>query len=262
MGSALTSPHDLHFRNLGGKGVQHRQVTPGTGTLTTSVKVTRVSSSAGMIIQNYDFAVRAGSEIIYEGDTYFGFFTPETLAQQVGIREARSYIPSEAEMQGAEQATRRLTRLGSPPFPDKQLRMVDNIDLYLPAGGPSKLGFIQGSKTIDPDEWFFKAHFHQDPVWPGSLGLEAFVQLLQVFALERWGKKPDQVFSTVALGKPHRWLYRGQVVPANREVTVQAIITHVGDDRRLLRADGYLMVDGLAIYQMNDFTLALETGAR
>ena len=48
-------------------------------------------------------------------------------------------------------------------------RMVDRIDAYVPDGGPHRLGFIAGSKTVDPAAWFFRAHFHQDPVWPGSL---------------------------------------------------------------------------------------------
>src|SRR5262249_20993654 len=71
MGSALQSPNDLCFRNLGGKAIQHCQVRPNSGTLTTIVKVTKVSTSAGMIIQNYDFAVRASGEPVFAGDTYF-----------------------------------------------------------------------------------------------------------------------------------------------------------------------------------------------
>ncbi len=54
---------------------------------------------------------------------------------------------------------------------------------YDPAGGPAGLGYIQGSKKVDPEEWFFKAHFYQDPVWPGSLGVEAFIQLLKFIAI-------------------------------------------------------------------------------
>ena len=57
MGSALTSDGDLKFRNLGGSGRQHRPVTRHTGTLTTRVRVTKVSSTAGMILQHYEFAV-------------------------------------------------------------------------------------------------------------------------------------------------------------------------------------------------------------
>src|SRR5262245_35873301 len=43
-GSALTSPEDLSFRNLGGKATQFRPVTPKSGTLTTNVKLTSTST--------------------------------------------------------------------------------------------------------------------------------------------------------------------------------------------------------------------------
>jgi 3-hydroxymyristoyl/3-hydroxydecanoyl-(acyl carrier protein) dehydratase len=257
MGSALTSTADLCFRNLGGKAVQHRQVTPQTGTLTATVKVTRVSTSAGMIIQNYEFTVRSAGQMVLEGDTYFGFFTRAALAQQVGIREASPHALGDRERESAQQ----FDYPPGHPFPDRQLRMLDRIDLYLPEGGPAGLGFIQGSKEVNPNEWFFAAHFYQDPVWPGSLGLEAFLQLLKVAAVERWGCSASCEFSTIALGKPHRWLYRGQVLPGNKQVSVQAVITAVDDNEQSLTADGFLSVDGLVIYQMNDFSLRLERGA-
>ena len=57
------------------------------------------------------------------------------------------------------------------------------------------------------------------------------------------------------MDQPHEWIYRGQVIPANREVTVEAMVTAVDEQRRLLRADGYLSVDGRVIYGMKEFTL-------
>ena len=58
---------------------------------------------------------------------------------------------------------------------------------------------------------------------------------------------------------PHTWVYRGQVLSSSRQVTTQAVITARDDERRWLKADGYLLVDGKVIYQMNDFTLRLDT---
>ena len=52
--------------------------------------------------------------------------------------------------------------------------MVDGIELYIPDGGPHGLGFVRGVKTVDVNEWFFQAHFYEDPVCPGSLWLESF----------------------------------------------------------------------------------------
>ena len=263
MGSALTSDSDLSFRNLGGTAVQYGPVLPDTGTLTTSVKVMNVSTSAGMIIQNYDFEVRNEGRPMYKGETYFGFFTKQALADQLGIRDAGPYEPTPEEIGKG-------LKFDYPEgllFPHAQLRMVDRTELFVPDGGPNGLGFIRGTKGIDFREWFFKAHFFEDPVWPGSLGLESFLQLIRVVAVNRWGigvwaKNPDIQTTgpgirnfTMVPGERHSWLYRGQVLPSDKLVTVQASVTSIDDINRRIRADGFLMVDGRVIYQINDFEI-------
>jgi 3-hydroxymyristoyl/3-hydroxydecanoyl-(acyl carrier protein) dehydratase len=132
---------------------------------------------------------------------------------------------------------------------------VDQIDGYLPRGGRKGLGLIQGRIAVDPSFWFFKAHFFQDPVWPGSLGLESFLQLLKYAAWKRWKTPPKDGWQTVAVGQPHTWTYRGQVLPTDKEVTVVLEVTGVDEANRRLTADGFLTVDGRVIYQMQDFTL-------
>jgi PfaB family protein len=255
VGSALTSPVDLSFRNLGGTAVQHRPVTPASGTLTAVATMTKVATSGGMIIQEFAFHVADRQGVLYQGETMFGFFSKEALANQIGIRDAKPYQPTGAELERG----RALTYPEPAPFPERQLRMLDRIDLFVADGGPGGFGYIQGSKDVDPDEWFFKAHFYEDPVTPGSLGLEAFLQLVKFAAVERWGWRDGEVLAAVALERKHRWLYRGQVVPENRRVTVSAWITAVDDQQRILTADGFLAVDGKLIYQMNDFTVRLES---
>ncbi|MDX9709333.1 MAG: type I polyketide synthase, partial [Trichloromonas sp.] len=251
LGSALTSDTDLRFRNLDGNAVQHRPVTPQSGTLTTKVKITRISSSGGMIIQGYDFETRDAQGPVYTGDTVFGFFSAASLAQQVGVRDARPHQPDAAETARGES----FPYPTGAPFPDTQLRMVDTIELFVADGGTKGLGFIRGTKRVDPGEWFFQAHFYQDPVCPGSLGLESFLQLLKVIAVRRWGGSAATRLETVALGMRHQWNYRGQILPANQKITIEAVVTAVDDGQHLLTADGYLTVDGKVIYQMKDFSL-------
>ena len=50
-----------------------------------------------MIIQHYEFSVRCNGALVFDGSTYFGFFHPEALAEQVGIREASPYVLTAAE---------------------------------------------------------------------------------------------------------------------------------------------------------------------
>ncbi|MGK2905402.1 MAG: hypothetical protein ACSLFH_03535, partial [Desulfuromonadales bacterium] len=175
-------------------------------------------------------------------------------AQQVGVRDARPYQETAAEAARGE----RFAYPVDAPFPEARLRMIDDIELFVADGGPTGLGFIRGSKIVDPGEWFFKAHFYQDPVCPGSLGLESFLQLLKVVAVKRWRGGAERVFETVALGEKHSWNYRGQIIPSNDKVMVEAVVTSVDDEKKLLKANGYLSVDGKVIYQMKDFTVRIR----
>lgn len=261
LGSALTSEIDVSFRNLGGTATQYRDVTPRSGTLTTTVKMSRVSNSAGMIIQHYDFDLRCDGESVYVGNTYFGFFSKAALSNQIGIRDAAVYEPVPDERQRAKRGA----YPQSPPFPDDEFRMIQSIECLVPDGGPHGFGCIVGTMPVDPASWFFKAHFYQDPVVPGSLGLESFWQLLKVYAMDRWQLGTDVTFTTPSLvvgpASPirpkHEWVYRGQVVPTDHMVTVTAVIRAVDDVRRLVTAEGFLSVDGRVIYQMKDFTLGV-----
>ena len=67
MGSALKSDKDLFFRNLQGQGQYLRPVTPASGVLEIDVAIEKVSQSAGMIIQEYRFAVRDSLGTVFEG---------------------------------------------------------------------------------------------------------------------------------------------------------------------------------------------------
>ena len=257
MGSALTSDEELRFRNLGGRACQHRSVTRQSGTLTTRINVVKIASAAGMILQHFEFSVHSREGLVYDGTTEFGYFQPASLAQQIGIRDAAPYLINEQERMRSQS----FAVPSGAPFPDSRWRMISQIDQMILEGGPHGLGVIRGSTSVDPSAWFFEAHFLQDPVWPGSLGLESLLQLLKIVAAERWGVSPESAFESPMIGRVHRWTYRGQILPSNRRVSAQAEIKAVDDRRQWLLADGYLEVDGRIIYQMNDFSIRLSGGA-
>jgi 3-hydroxymyristoyl/3-hydroxydecanoyl-(acyl carrier protein) dehydratase len=270
-GSALHSENDLKFRNLGGKAVMHANLRPADQTLTMRTRITKVSEAADMIIEHFDFEVRYQGRSLYAGTTYFGFFTAKALAQQVGLRET-VYAPDAQDLKSAG-----LSDIAAAPpltpeaaledgiflpqglqMPAKSLCMIDGIEIYNPRGGPQGLGFVRGYKTVDPDEWFFKAHFYQDPVCPGSLGVESFIQLIKYAALQRWPHLKKTHRFEMLCETEHQWSYRGQVIPSNNKITVDAVITRIEDgEAPLIMADGWLHVDGICIYKMVGYGVRL-----
>ena len=254
LGSALQSEEDLSFRNLGGNAMQHRSVAPDVGTLYVLVRLVRVSHSGGMIIQHYEYAVCDRQGLVYIGDTYFGFFPEQALSRQLGIEGVRLYQPGPDE---CIRATQDMYPVAA-PFPDDMLRMVDELHHFDPDGGRHRLGFIRGRTRVRPDAWFFTAHFHQDPVWPGSLGLESLLQLLKVYACKRFPWRVSR-FQCMALGHRHSWTYRGQIVPTDGVVDIEATITAVDDRTGWVQADGLLSVDDRVIYRMEDFALSCRS---
>jgi 3-hydroxymyristoyl/3-hydroxydecanoyl-(acyl carrier protein) dehydratase len=271
MGSALKRDNDLRFRNLGGRGTIYRELPAEATTLTVNARMTQVSEAGDMIIEHFEFDVRQQDREIYTGNTYFGFFTVDALAQQEGIRDKdiQVYRPTKDEMATNQshvfhdEAPLHPQDPNADPAPAmafaaKALRMIDRIDIFIPDGGPHGLGFIRGTKVVDPAEWFFRAHFYQDPVCPGSLGIESFIQLLKYVARRRWSHLIDSHRFGLWTDKSHSWTYRGQITPHNQAVTVEAVITSVQDNPiPILTANGILSVDGLIIYKMENYGIQL-----
>ncbi len=264
-GSALLSAEDLHFRNLDGAATQWREVHRGTKSLTTRARMTKASQAGGMILQSFDMEILEGDALVFSGSTGFGFFPAQALQNQVGIRGLglqsastdRSFLLPVEEPILPHPSGKAIP--GGMTLPRKALAMVDRIDCLEIRGGKHQFGLVRASKQVDAAEWFFDAHFYQDPVMPGSLGLEAMIQLMKVFAKERF---PSAVathrFESMALQKAHQWQYRGQVIPSNRQVDVEVTIKQLSEgDSPLLVADGLLSVDGRVIYSSTDFSLRL-----
>ena len=127
-----------------------------------------------MILQHYEFAVDGRDGLVYDGDADFGFSHPDALGQQVGIRDASPYQLSAGDRQG------RVVRVPkAAAFPGFALANGRSGRCVVFGGGPHSQGIVRGSTRVDRDAWFFKAHFLDDPVWPGSLGLEAVLQLFE-----------------------------------------------------------------------------------
>jgi acyl transferase domain-containing protein/3-hydroxymyristoyl/3-hydroxydecanoyl-(acyl carrier protein) dehydratase len=260
IGSALTSAADLVFRNLDGAGTVHGEVFDDVGTLTITAKVKSLSTAGGLIVLAFDVAVRAGEQIVYRLETVFGFFTGDMMASQAGLPTT----PEEhAALVESSQVCYQLDEVAHTParafastlrLGRDKLRLIDRITGLWPTGGKAGLGRIRVEKDIAAADWFFKAHFFQDPVQPGSLGIETMLQALQVMMIDCGLSEgiSGPRFEACALEKPMTWKYRGQVGPDNRVVVVDMELTAIGADERgrFVVASGSLWVDGKQIYRV------------
>lgn len=267
VGSALRSEEDLFFRNLDGTGTLRRELTPEDGTLLTDVTITRIAQSGGMIIVGFDVTCEVGDERVYDMTTVFGFFPAEALANQKGLPEEAG---ARDGLEAASNTDITLTHEpadwfgGSLRLGHSRMRTIDRIVGLWTAGGRHGQGRIRVEKDVDPRAWFFQAHFYNDPVQPGSLGIEAMIQGLQAWMMHAGlaDGLTDPRFEPIALGDAMTWRYRGQVVPTNRTVVVVVDIVEVRreDGAVVALAEADLWCDGRRIYHADNLGMRIVQG--
>ncbi len=264
VGSTLTVDEELGFRNLDGDGEVLAELAGGDGTLRTEVELVDVSASAGMIIEKFTVSCTLDDRPVYRLNTVFGFFPPAALAAQAGLPVSdgqRELLERTGNLSIDLAESDEYYAAQRPRLAGTMLRMIDRVEGIWPDAGAASLGQLRTVKDIDSSEWFFKAHFFQDPVQPGSLGLEAMLQTLQVYLL-RQGKDrgiDNPRFECIALDLPHRWRYRGQVLPHHRRVHTTLEITAEGSDERgyFAVAEGSLWVDSQRIYEASGLAVRI-----
>ncbi|MBW2454507.1 MAG: hypothetical protein JRI68_08350, partial [Deltaproteobacteria bacterium] len=268
IGGPGTTDQDLYFRNLDGSCTQRATLAPDAGTLRTRTRLVSISKVGGVVLVSYQAECLVGDEVVFEMDTGFGFFAKEALAQQVGLAATeaeRAWLgePNDLHLD----LTARPARYCDGPLrlPGPMLLMIDRVTGYWAAGGPAGLGRWRAEKTVDVSEWFFKAHFYRDPVQPGSLGLEAMIQLLQLHLLhtEAGADIPNPQFEPLELERPLTWKYRGQVTPQDRRITVELNVLEQGRDEQgacYAVAEAWLWVDQLRIYHATNLGMRIVSG--
>jgi len=263
LGSTLQFPdQNLYFRNLDGEG---QMLNLPTGTdfrgKTISNKATLASSVAlgGTILQNYTFECAIDGQVFYKGKSSFGFFPADALASQVGLDNGKEVLP----WYQTENLSSQDYMHDKPHYrlAGDQLNLLDNLRIAKNSGQYGK-GYIHATKFIKPFEWFFTCHFYQDPVMPGSLGVEAIYQAMQVFALQQdLGKDfPSPKFVQLP-NHTTKWKYRGQILTHVKEMHLEVHIKTV--ERRGVQlaiiGDAYLWNEGMRIYQITDLGLGIES---
>ena len=271
-GAILTYPEiDLHYRNLDGNGTLLACPDLRGKTVVNEVKLLSTVASGNTIIQNHRFSLSCDGIKFYEGDTVFGYFTHDALANQVGLEGGKKVVPwineNTTEKSILLQLNSTELRKISGEKPEHphfhlcsgQLSFSDEIRL-VPEGGKYGKGYAYARKEVNPQDWFFPCHFHQDPVMPGSLGLEAIIQALQAFALQKGlgdsfrNPRFSQVLSKVV------WKYRGQILPENKYMQLDLHVKYVAekDGQVVLSADANLWREDLRIYEITDIVVGIS----
>ncbi|MBX2798938.1 MAG: hypothetical protein KTR31_14775 [Myxococcales bacterium] len=235
---------DLYFRNLGGEGTVHADVWPDAGTLVTTATQTSVATTGGMTVMRFEVQLHHGEQLVFSCTTQFGYFTGAALQRQRGLPDDPTLPPAPLDEPLAEH----------PALPRSDWRFLDRLVLVQPDGGATGLGRYAAQQRVDEGAWFFDAHFWRDPVMPGSLGLQALLQLARVAHHAQHGSLPSGLrFEPMATDQPITWTYRGQVLRSCAMVTVE--IEVLASSPTELRATGVLFADDVAIYRLEGFGL-------
>ncbi len=98
---------------------------------------------------------------------------------------------------------------------------------------------------------------------PGSLGVEAIIEAMQVYALRYGlGRELRSPHFAPPAGQRTVWKYRGQILPSAGLMRLEAHISRVErrGDQIVILADASLWRDQLRIYEVRDLGLAIVEG--
>lgn len=278
LGSTLPfSDKNLFFRNLDGTGEMF-DLPIGTDwrgkTIHNKSVLVSSVSLGGTVLQNYTFELSIDGQVFYKGKSSFGFFPGDALAQQVGLdngTEVPAWYVSQ-NLQTKDYLSINLDSLygkmklfkapaDKPHYhlAGDQLLLLDQLKIVKDGGEYGK-GYVHASKIVNTYDWFFTCHFYQDPVMPGSLGVEAILQAMQTFALQQNLGKDFKSPKFVQLDN-HKtvWKYRGQILLGVENMHCEVHFKNIekrGDTLAII-GDAYLWNEGTRIYQVTDLALGI-----
>ena len=259
LGTQLRYPAvDFFFRNLDGDVHFSRKVDLRGKTVRTNAILTKTIFSGSTIIQHFKFELTLAGEVFFKGTSSFGYFPEESMAFQTGLDGGKSSLPwgKKPENIGRTQKLLQKDFLLNQDFPVGKLRLIDDVWICLDGGSHMK-GYAMASRWNSPTDWFYTNHFFQDPVMPGSLGIEAIVQAFKV-AVHSLTKSSKPV--TLAADHNFKWKYRGQVLQNHREMQVEIHIQNqqIKNGTAIFTGNASLWADEIRIYEIQNLAVQQE----
>jgi PfaB family protein len=273
LGATLKDTSEQYaIRNLDGYATLVKDIDLRGKTIRHHSKLLMTSSVSGAVLQDFSYELSADGEVFYTGKSLFGYFSEAALANQVGL-DRGGYVPPWLETADVPASSVRRIELpdDAPAFTDPaggylhlpggRYHLVDYVD-FVEDGGKHGAGYLHGYRAVRPDEWYFECHFHRDPVMPGSLGVEAILQALRLYALEKnLAEGIDRPRFAMATGVQTDWKYRGQILRHDGELSFDVHIKSIQreQDRVLIIADADLSKPGLRIYEITDVAIEIRS---
>jgi 3-hydroxymyristoyl/3-hydroxydecanoyl-(acyl carrier protein) dehydratase len=276
MGSTLPFPDiNLYLRNLDGEGELSVYVDPRGKTIRNTVVLTSSVSMGDTIIQKFTFDMTCEDKPFYKGTAAFGFFTNQALTSQAGMDQGQKLPPwykqqniSSSELdcidmtsvEARQRFYRGASEKSSYHLATDQLDALHRI-IVKKDGGKYGQGYIHATKFIKRYDWYLACHFYQDPVMPGSLGVEAIHQAAQAFVLyQDLGKDLKSPRFKHLDNHKTVWKYRGQILAHDKEMNLEVHIKEIDikPGRVVVTADANLWKNDMRIYEVTDLAVVLE----
>lgn len=248
---------DLYFRNLDGEGTLLAWPDISGQTIANRVELLSASTLKNVIIQEYSFELSLRGKPFYKGRSSFGYFTQPMLVNQSGLDGNQKTTPWKSTNSDSGRWIEINTLPTNSLNPDlPRLPEIDRLWIST-EGGEYQQGYLLTKQQIPSDSWFYKSHFYQDPVMPGSLGVETMAQAI-IQSAPIWGI-PEILRWRIKPGQKTTWKYRGQITRDVNEITIDLHIKEIipQDHGWQIISDGNLWKGDVRIYQITD--LALET---
>jgi 3-hydroxymyristoyl/3-hydroxydecanoyl-(acyl carrier protein) dehydratases len=258
LGTPLRFPEvNYYFRNLDGETVFHRLIDVRGKTVRARAELLKTIFYGSTVIQHFLFELECEGEVFFEGKSSFGYFSAEAMAGQTGLDGGKIMLPW---LKDAGQDSQSITIEGKAleaSLPRGKLSLLDSV--VIRGAGNHQEGYAYANRRNSPQDWFYACHFHEDPVMPGSLGIEAIIQVMRVFAQQ---KSNNLAAVGLVTGQKMNWRYRGQVLQHHRQMQVEVHFhkTQTMGKTKLFTGDASLWADNSRIYEVRNLAITIEEG--
>ncbi len=146
----------------------------------------------------------------------------------------------------------KLFGVGNAQLPQPPMLMFDRITHISKEGGKHNKGCVIAELDLNPDLWFFKCHFNDDPVMPGCLGIDAVWQLVGFFLGWSGGKGRGRALGSGEIK------FTGQIFPHNKKVIYKVDLSRMVKRKLYMGfADASIFVDDGLVYTAKSLKVGL-----